>query len=190
MMRQAILTPILCAAALVATACTDNTIVDLPEKETSITISGREYPPTRLLWSEVEIVYPPDEAAEEGLSIRIMADGANVAIEIPMRSLGSPIDLASRSLSPRPGQGVYFTFNLSRRALPDEDKQPPGLLCRIVSWGDDKDPYTGVPYGGTLTVTRGGAEGEWIVEWQLTDRATGTTISAGYVKNIFEKSNS
>ncbi len=172
------------------TACTDHQIVELPQKDNSIVISGREYTANRLLWSEVEIIYPPDEAAEEGLSIRIMADGATITAEIPMRAVGSPIDLASRDRNPRPGTGVYFAFNLSVRALPGENSQPPGMLCRIMSWGDDEAPYTGIIYGGSLTITRGEAEGEWIVEWELTDRANGEIVSTGYVKNIFEKLNS
>ncbi|MDR2883428.1 MAG: hypothetical protein LBU98_06605 [Alistipes sp.] len=187
MMRRATRTAILCAAMLTA-ACTDHDMVDLPRKETSIVISDREYTPTRLLWSDVEIVYPPDEAAEEGLSIRIMADGANVTAEMPMRLVGSRIDLASRDRNPRPDNGVYFTFHISARAVAGDQNQPPGLFCRIVSWGTDDELDSGfIPYGGSLTVTRGETEGEWTVEWMLTDRTNGKTVSTGYVKNIFEK---
>ena len=190
-MQRLFHTTILCAAMLAASACTDHEIVDLPQKENSIIISGREYTANRLLWGPVEIVYPPDEATEDGLSIRIMADGANITAEMPMRLVGSRIDLASRDRNPRPDDGVYFTFHLSARAIAGEQSQPPGLLCRILSWGTDDERDTGViPYGGFLTVTRGEAEGEWIVEWELTDRTNGNTVSTGYVKNIFEKPNS
>ena len=173
------------------TACTDSTIVDLPQKENSIVISGRAYTATRLQWAPVEITYPPDEAAEDGLSIRIMADGATITAEMPIRLVGTRIDLTTRDQNPRPNQGTYFTFIVSARATAGEQSQPPGKFCRILSWGTNEERDTGfIPYGGWLTVTRGESGDEWTVEWELNDRADGTTISTGYVKNIFDNPNS
>ncbi len=194
-MRRPLLfhTTILCATLLATAACTDNTIVELPSKKNSIVISGREYTPTRLLYGPLEITYPPDEAAESGVSIRLMAAGVTITAEMPMRLVGNRIDLASRERNPRPGEGIYFSFVVSARATPEELAQeppvnPPGTFCRILSWGTTEERDSGViPYGGFLTLTRGQADGEWIVEWEIVELASEKSVSKGYVKNIFEK---
>ncbi len=192
-MRRLFHTTILLTATLLVAACTDNTIVELPQRESSMVISGKKYTPTRLMCSPLEITYPPDEAAESGISIRIMADRATITAEMPMRLVGNRIDLAIRDRSPRPGEGIYFSMIVSARATPEELAQeppvnPPGTFCRILSWGTTEEHDSGfIPYGGFLIATPGSAEGEWIVEWEITDRTNGKTVSRGYLKNIFEK---
>ena len=174
----------LLCAALLATACTTTEIIENPGKKNSITIHGKEYAIERQLWDAIEIMYPPDQATEQGLSVRVMADGAVISADLPLRSVGSRIDLASRDASPSPGPAdFYFTFYISVRG----ENMP---YYRILSWGTDDEDTSGIPYGGWFTLTRGEAEDEWIFEWELTDRSDGAIISTGYVKDVFERINS
>ncbi|MDR2968343.1 MAG: hypothetical protein LBV32_01910 [Tannerellaceae bacterium] len=151
-------------------------------RDNSVKVMGRELPIEQLLCKPRKIEYPKSNiapaASEDGISLTVMADGANVKIELPLRLIGEKIKfLPNVILNPNP-TSVYYTFHLSTRG-------EEAIYCRMLSWisGGDDDPHN--DYNGWFCVLHGDNPDEYVFEWELTDQ-NGKDVSTGYVAGAFE----
>jgi hypothetical protein len=169
------------AASVVLASCARNDEVSWP-RQSSVTIKGKTRPIERLLYQITDVVYPPDEAREDIVALRVTVEGAGVSVDLPLRLLGEKIDLSARDTSPRPGD-LYYTFYLSERSG-GEGEYGDWLYCAIRSWDTTSDRRSA--YGGRFSIDRGDEPGEWIFEWELTDDIDGKVVSTGYIDSIFD----
>lgn len=149
-------------------------------RQNSVTIKGKTFPVEDLLYETVEMEYL--DGKENLVALRVMCTGAGLSVDLPVRLLGTKIDLTARDTSPDTG-GLYYTFFLSERAT-EEGEYGDWLYCAIRSWVVSSDRRSA--YGGWFTIYRGEEAGEWVLEWELTSNSDGEVVSTGYIDSIFE----
>jgi hypothetical protein len=160
-------------------------------QENEVKVLDRSFAIERLRWDVNELEYL-DESKDEIISLRVMAGGAGVDVDLPRRLLGTRIDLTARDTSPDT-RGLYFTFYISVRDDGD-DEYGDWPYCRIRSWVvdyDNEDRFDN--FGGWFSVTEGDTADQWIFEWETVsiDPADGSRnpFSTGYVSAPFERIN-
>jgi hypothetical protein len=148
-----------------------------------MTIRGKEFAVEKLLYETYEMEYL-DLAKEDIVSLTVMADGAGLSADIPVRLLGERILLTDRDAEPGI-DGLFYTFFLSERDDGD-DEYGDWVYCRLRSWlpEDEDDRYD--DYAGWFAVRGSDKPSEWIVEWELIAGDNWATVSTGYIEGVFE----
>ena len=163
-------------------SCTRHEIVPYdPEIKKLITIEGKSYPIEHLLYDIREFEYPDRDVVvvkEDGIIIRVMADGALITADLPLRYLGSEISLTSRNSSPGLNS-LYYTFYISVDQSAGEYGR---RYVRILSWDTSANPY-----GGRFSITESDTPGKYIFDWEVTHKSDGTVISKGNIESVFER---
>jgi hypothetical protein len=154
-----------------------------PPPENSVTIQGEDYTIEQLRYEMTEAIYPPDFASEETVALRVMLQGAGLSVDLPTRLLGKKIDLTDRDTTPRP-DGLYYIFNISTDDDGDDDYFD-RIFYRIQSWVATENKNNDC--AGWFSIDRGDESGEWIFEWELTNKKGTETISTGYINDVFEE---
>jgi hypothetical protein len=174
---------VLAAFSCATGSCARKEILDIPqeppgepEKKDPIMIQGKTYPIRQLLY-DIEFREFSETLHEDGISVRILADGAGISADIPVSAMGRRIDLSSRDPNPGPGD-LFYTFYVSV----DQDEGEYGrLYVRVLSW--DMEPN---PYRGWFSIDRYGDDSELTVEWELSGDNGKTPLSDGHIKSAFE----
>jgi hypothetical protein len=173
------------------TSCTRTEFVDTP-RENSVNVMGKSFEIERLRYDLYDLEYlDAAKSKEEIVSLKVMAGGAGVDVEIPRRLLGTRIDLINRDVIPGI-DGLYYSFRISVRDDGDEEYGD-WPYCRIRSWvvdHDNEDRFD--DFGGWFSVMAGETADEWIFEWEVTfigGDSNGKNFSIGYISSPFERIN-